>query len=552
MWLSGISQHSSEKKTAPAYPEIPSFSGAVVETSSDTWEPTHSVIDYAVKHGLFKDNKRLADATYIENAALQVRINSWLEGAMESVRALANGNSPIQAGVKAFIAKRYKLAEDPKGLTCVEKIDLPKVSLTGTNRADYRELFQAIHTTWPKLMRQTPGKTGNSLISLPHPYVVPGGRFNEMYYWDTYFSMLGMNDSGLRQLSKGMVDNCLEMVRRYGHVPNGNRLYYISRSQPPMLTSMIEEVLKQPDLFKTADDKRQWLQKAYKMAKKEYQSFWMKSGQRFLPEQGLNRYFDVKKTPRVESWGTDNKDTPNSPEFFRNERAECESGWDFTDRFDERCTDFLPIDLNCILYKYERDLAQFARQLGNNTEAKQFEKAAEKRKEQIQKKCWNEKDGFFYDFDTRKNEQSKYKSLAGFFPLWAGVATKEQAKAMMKRLKDFQAPGGLMASDKESGKQWDAPNGWAPLQWVVAKGLKNYGYEQEAQDVAKTWLDMCYRVYKKQGGFYEKYNVVERNLETPGGYPLQAGFGWTNGVNQRLLTDILGYSVTGSKRQAKA
>lgn len=491
------------------------------------------VIQYAINQGLFCENKGLADAFLKEKSSFS-HLKAWLIAFPQGFLARCSGRSARAEMVKRYIEQCYCLEETPESFQHKRSLPIPDMMLQ-SERADYQEAFSAIHHNWPRLVRQSPSQAQGSLIPLPHPYVVPGGRFKEMYYWDSYFTLLGLQVSGLHDLARGMVDNCLHLVEQYGRIPNGNRTYYLTRSQPPFLTSMIKACRAEGDIS--------WLQRAFHLAKQEYHQTWMDAKSHYLPSYGLNRYYDPTGQRRPESWGDDNIHTPNTEAFFRHERAECESGWDFTDRFDARCADFLPIDLNCLLYQYEKDFAQFAGQLGLTRESRRWEQKAQARKRRIQTLCWHEKDGLFYDYDTRHERPSRYASLASYFPLWVGLATPAQAKRIVKHLSRFEGPGGLTTSLKNSGKQWDAPNGWAPLQWIVIQGLQRYGFETEAKRIAQKWVDLCTQAYQRDGKFYEKYNVLDCNLETPGGYPLQDGFGWTNAIYQKLVTEILGHPV---------
>ena len=368
---------------------------------------------------------------------------------------------------------------------------------------------------WSKLTQNNIGKKDPTLLKVPFPYIVPGGRFKEMYYWDTYFIILGLIPSGHMELAKGMVENLLYLYQKYKIIPNGNRTYYLSRSQPPMLTSMI-------NLF---PDKK-WRNLAMSIAEQEYQQVWMKN--HLLKEYQLNRYIDNKVSHRPEQKGEKRIKAKNRNEI-KQERAECESGWDFTDRFDSRCSDFLPIDLNCLLYKYEKDL-------GKKDEAK-------KRKKLIMELMWDQDSGFFYDYDTKNQEIHHYPTLAAYFTMWCSLATTKQAEELVANLEKFEAKGGLTTSLHKSGKQWDYPNGWAPLQWIVIEGLMNYGYNAKAKEIAKNWSNLCESVFKEKRKLYEKYNVVGFDIRTPTAYALQEGFGWTNGVYKKIQSQIFNEKV---------
>ena len=422
------------------------------------------------------------------------------------------------------------------------KLSIPDVKfeyLKGKVSNDELKAAYHIVANWKNLIRRTPQATESSLIPLPMPYVVPGGRFREIYYWDSYFTILGLNISGLKGLSKCMVGNFMYLVKQFGFVPNGNRIYYLSRSQPPFLAMMAEEV-RPEDLSIPAN--RVWLEDAYRTITHEYYNNWMDPYSHYVPSIGLNRYYDAVDSKRPESWGTDNLNTPNTKEFYQNERAECESGWDFSNRFDQRATDFIPVDLNALLYRYEKIFENWAALLGKEEEAKKWSEVANKRKNLINKYLWNEKAGMYFDYDIKNQVQSSYMSLATVFPLWVNQASKEQAEAVKNVVVDkFEVKGGVVTSldKKHADLQWNYPNGWPPLQWITIDGLNKYGFKSDATRIARKWIDLNTKYFIKHNKFVEKYNVVDCNINTTGGYPLQDGFGWTNGVYLQILTSVL-------------
>jgi alpha,alpha-trehalase len=510
---------------------------------------------YAMQHHLYAENKYLADAIPRREVNPSHRMECLARSVMLGALAGFQGRHPLHEAVRSWIDHQYSLLEPPDTFLPqhavltrpLALVDPPEESLMNL-LVDVKSPFLAIHHHWPRLVRQTPDAVENNMIPLPFPYVVPGGRFTEMYYWDSYFTLLGLEVSGLSGLIQGMVENCLHLVERFGRVPNGNRTYYLSRSQPPFLTAMITMAWECRRKRHQPDDLA-WLERAYELAQREYTEYWMDPSTHYVESFGLNRYMDPVDQFRPESWGTDNLHTPNTPEFYLHERAECESGWDFTDRFNGRCADFLPVDLNCLLYRYEKDLCAFALRLERSDEAVAWHRRAERRKKRLMQFCWNELDGLFYDFDLRLRRQFRYPTLAGYYALWAGLATTAQVRRMVKNLPLFEREGGLMTSLHVSGKQWDAPNGWAPLQWIVIDGLKRYHYHQHARRLAQKWVNLCARLYHTDGKFYEKYNVVACNAETPGCYPLQDGFGWTNAVYQKLMVSVLGYRAVSPNEQ---
>ena len=383
-----------------------------------------------------------------------------------------------------------------------------------------------IEALWPYLHKNADVPERSSKIPLPFSYVVPGGRFQEVYYWDSYFTQIGLIVSGKMQWVADLVANFDYLIQTLGHVPNGNRTYYESRSQPPFFALMVDA------LAKASDAPQEVYARHLDALKKEY-DFWS------APERtrdGLTRYYDRENGPRVEMFGTDLEwlsHAEQRPEFFRHLRAACESGWDFSSRwFDQgkglesiETLDLCPVDLNCLLFFMEELLAKI-------TGEENYVIAAKRRKEAIQTKLFDAEKGFFDWQWTERRLRTEHPSAAMMYPLFLGVATEAQAEVVVAQMKKhLLQKGGITTTPVFSGQQWDAPNGWAPLQWVAFEGLRKYGFEQEARDLADRWLHTCEVVYEAQGKFVEKYNVYEpENLSAGGEYDLQDGFGWSNGV----------------------
>ncbi len=410
-----------------------------------------------------------------------------------------------------------------------------------------------IEKLWPYLERSPSVEEdveGYSLIDLPYPYIVPGGRFNEIYYWDSYFTMLGLQVSKKSDLIEGMVNNFSSLIDRFGHIPNGNRSYFLSRSQPPFYSLMV-------DLL--AEEKGDEVYKSYlPFLVKEYK-FWMQGAD--LVEQGLaqkhvvtvngqtvNRYYDNDPTPRQEMFHHDTElvkhSSRNEEEFFHDMRAACESGWDFSCRWFETKTDLnsistskiLPVDLNCLLYHLEQTIAKAYSLSQDLDRASEFEILSKKRKAAIQDLFWDEEQSFFFDHNFEKSKRTDVLSLAGMYPLFFKVATKNQANHCVSQMKQhFLRDGGVVCTPYHTGQQWDAPNGWAPLQWIVVRGLLNYHFDELALELAKRWIKLNDNVFHRTGKLMEKYNVEDLSLLAGGGeYESQTGFGWTNGVYLKL------------------
>jgi alpha,alpha-trehalase len=415
-----------------------------------------------------------------------------------------------------------------------------------------RSVTAHVDALWPVLRREPDAAVaGSSLLPLPHPYVVPGGRFREVYYWDSYFTMLGLQESGRQDLVEDMVKNFAWLIDQYGHVPNGNRSYYLSRSQPPFFSLMVELLAAREG----ASAYRRFLPQL----RREYE-FWMEGSEPLAPGSAhrrvvrlpdgalLNRYWDDRDTPREEAYRRDVETARLSgrpaPEVYRNLRAAAESGWDFSSRwFDEngdlstiRTVEILPVDLNCLLHALEQTLARAYRAGAEPAEASRFAERAARRRRAILDMFWNPRSGTFEDYDWRRRGRTGVLSAATLYPLFTGLASNRQAAdvaAVVERR--LLAPDGLVTTTTRTGEQWDAPNGWAPLQWIAVDGLNRYGHRRLARRIAHRWIRENVAYYEAHGKLVEKYDVSGDAAARGGEYPLQDGFGWTNGVLRRLM-----------------
>jgi alpha,alpha-trehalase len=401
---------------------------------------------------------------------------------------------------------------------------------TQLTAGDVEAAREYVKNYWVNLERYHP-KDEDSLIGLPKPYLVPsyaeGHEFDydELYYWDSYFMVQGMLDEQHKELVMGILEDLVNIYKRFKIIPNASRLYFTGRSQPPFLTSFIF------DVYQAYDPGKEWLKSMISVAKDEYATVWMgtRKPNARLVYQGLSRYYDFN---------------------YLHDIAEAESGWDMTPRFARKALNYLPVDLNALLYKYEMDFARAARILDNEEEAAKWEAAAEHRKEAMNNLMWSNLRGMYYDYNFVKERRGIVSSLAAFFPLWAGMVDDKQAKQLVKALKKFEFKGGLATTDTQPlnqlvpGKmptQWAYPNGWAPLQFVVIQGLERYGFHEDAQRIARKWIKNNLDWFNQHGIFLEKYNVVQPDKPPQRGvYPSQTGFGWTNAVFERLCNDYLG------------
>ena len=377
----------------------------------------------------------------------------------------------------------------------------------------FQSELDAILAFWPRLTRSTPQEV-QTLIGLPHPYIVPGNgaMFQEMYYWDSYFAALGLVETPHEQLVLDMTENMAWLLERFGMIPNGSRYYFLSRSQPPFFTRMV--LLAQGVLERRGEVAASWLERMLALAEGEHERVWHGTAQPHhrLVHEGLSRYFDIN---------------------FLDMLASCESGWDHSTRCDDRWLSHLPVDLNSILYVRERDMAQMARALGHDERAAAWESRAATRSETVRRLCWDPDLGFFLDYNYVAGERNPTVSLAGFYPIWAGLATPEQAAEVVRTwLPRFEQEGGLVTSlSAQQGRQWAWPMGWAPLQYVAVEGLEAYGYRAEADRIRTRWCNTVSAMFQRSGVFWEKYDVAKPGSDGEAGlYGHQTGFGWTNGV----------------------
>jgi alpha,alpha-trehalase len=430
------------------------------------------------------------------------------------------------------------------------------------------------------------------LLYLRNNYVVPGGRFNEMYGWDSYFIIRGLLRDGRLELARGMVENFFFEIEHYGAVLNANRTYYLTRSQPPFLSSMVMAVHGAQQA--AGNDDRAWLETAYSYVKRDH-DMWTRAPH-LAGNTGLSRYYDFGDGPALEALQDENdiyrqvatyflvnpsapsyvaqepdipagkasgssysvrvcnKDAASScepsryiklnPDYYKGDRSMRESGFDVSFRFGPygaATHHFAPVCLNSLLYKTEKDLEEISGILGKDAEAAQWQKLAEARKQSMQRYLWDEQQGLFFDYNFDEGQRSTYRYATTFYPLWAGLATDTQARAVVKSLSLFEKPGGIAMSLQETMGQWDYPFGWAPIQLLAVEGMRRYGHNVEADRVSAEFLSMVMEDYHRDGTIREKYNVVTRSSETnvKAGYAANViGFGWTNAAFVELLHSL--------------
>jgi alpha,alpha-trehalase len=408
----------------------------------------------------------------------------------------------------------------------------------------------------------------HGLLYLPKPWVVPGGRFNEMYGWDSFFIQMGLIRDKRFDLAQDLTDNLLYEIRAYGKILNANRTYYLTRSQPPFLTQMVLAV------YGWTHD-RKWLDEAL-VSIEQYYHFWI-SEPHLTSETGLSRYFDTGSGPAPEVLASERDANGNGDYdqirqffethkitdydlsqyfdaktgrftdlFYKGDRSMRESGFDPSNRFGPFSVDIIrydPVCLNSLLYIMETQTAEIQEILNRRTEAATWRQRAEQRAAKINSLMWDPEHGLYFDYNFVERRRRFYPFLTTFYPLWAGIASPEQAKAVQRNLNRFERAGGLQTSEYRSGDQWDAPIGWAPLQWIAVEGLRRYGFNADADRISKRFLSMVLDEYEKRGELEEKYDVVRRTDEVTNGlrygyHSNEAGFGWTNAVFTALLDHL--------------
>lgn len=408
----------------------------------------------------------------------------------------------------------------------------------------------------------------HGLLYLPRPYVVPGGRFNEMYGWDSYFIQVGLLRDGERELAKDMVENFVYQIDNYGTLLNANRTYHLTRSQPPFLTEMILGVYRQ-----TKD--REWLRRTVPAVEKYYR-YWT-TAPHLVPATGLSRYWDVGEGPAAEVL-SDEKDAEGRTHydrareyykthtvedydvtryydvkadrltdlFYKGDRSMRESGFDPSNRFGALNVDvihYVPVCLNSLLYRMEIEAGEIAGELGQAGDARRWKERADARRIAFDKYLWDEKAGLYFDYNVETGKRRPYEYATTFFPLWAGLASPAQARRVHGNLATFEAPGGIRTSTRVTGNQWDAPFGWAPLQLIGVQGLRRHGFDDAADRLSRKFLGLVLKEFEEHGTIVEKYDVERRESDVEAGIKFgyaanQIGFGWTNAAFVELLAGL--------------
>lgn len=457
--------------------------------------------------GLFADSKTFADA--IGKQPLGQICAAYQQRAAEP-------SFDRRRHLQAFVQQHFYLPSNP---------DLSAVKHESVD--DY------VKAMWHVLQRAPDSRQYDSLIPLHHQYLVPGGRFREIYYWDSYFTALGLMCDGHEALVVSMLENFLDIQAQVGCIPNGNRAYYYSRSQPPVMVLLFDLICDQLT--------PQQRQRAINGLEAEYQ-FWMQHRVVHLADgRVLNRYYDADDAPRPESYREDSLEvreisSHQASDFLRHIRAACESGWDFSSRWfadandfsSIKTTDIVPVDLNALLYHLEVRLSQLIK---DSSQQQVYRQAARQRQQALNDYCFDYQHGFYFDYDYKHERRTGVWSLAAVVPLFVQMAEPAQAAGVANHMIRFLRPGGLVTTLTKTRQQWDSPNGWAPLQWFAAEGLEHYGFSDLAHDIKTRWVALVHNYYDVNRAVLEKYDVCDiNNLARGGEYEVQLGFGWTNGV----------------------
>jgi len=430
-----------------------------------------------------------------------------------------------------------------------DHFDLPPAANAVRRAEPGMPLRAYIRALWPELAREPVAASGeSSALPVPHRHIVPGGRFREVYYWDSFFTMLGLMRDGEGPLANEVVEALTGLIEDHGHIPNGARTYFLGRSQPPVFHLMVELL---------ADARPEVAQRRLAAMKREH-AWWMDGADVIGPGERhrhvarlsdgtlVNRYWDSRALPREESWREDVATAAASgrvpEEVYRDLRAGAESGWDFSSRWlrgrelsSIRTTAIAPVDLNALLYGLETAIAAGS----SGEEARRYRELAGARRAALQGHFWNAEAGLFADVDLDEEAISPVLSAAALTPLLVGAASEDQADATAETVqRDWLAPGGLRTTLVDSGEQWDRPNGWAPLQWMAVTGLRRYGHHALALDIARRWIATVETAYRNTGLIYEKYDIEQATVGAGGEYAAQTGFGWTNGVTADFMNSM--------------
>ncbi|XP_030750479.1 trehalase-like [Sitophilus oryzae] len=524
----------------------------IVPTCSSPIYCQGELLNVVQMSGIFNDSKTFVDMSQVNT------VNVTLDN-FSKLMAKTN-NDPSRQEVEQFVNENFISQAETVEWAPPDFNPSPSF-LQNINDESVRVFAKNVVGIWPTLGRnvssdveQNPEK--HSIIPIPNGFIIPGGRFRESYYWDSFWIIRGLLISDMPLTVKSMLSNFCYLIENFGFIPNGARVYYLNRSQPPLFSLMVA-------LYIDHTNDTDWLVENVQYVEKEL-NFWLdnktveveKDGEKYT----LAHYNSKSNTPRSESFSEDVK-TCN---FYTNEddkqlcyqslKTGAETGWDFSSRwfFDDnggtksnlshiRPQRLIPVDLNSYLCKGFREMSNFYGILGNSEKQNEWLEKADAWTEKIQLILYNTEDGIWYDYDTELQSPRKDFYPSNFAPLWADAYDTSLKEEYGKRAAEYfvkegidQFPGGIPTSLDQSGEQWDFSNAWPPLQELVVLGLKNSGND-EAVELAKAmgtrWVAANMKGYSESQIMYEKYDAVAAGEFGGGGeYVVQAGFGWTNGV----------------------
>ncbi|KAJ9148117.1 hypothetical protein P3X46_030208 [Hevea brasiliensis] len=540
------------KETTP----LVAFLERVQETALSTFVDRHFdpkfYVDLSLKYSLSTTEKAFDGLPRTENGAVSVKdLEEFLTTYFQDA-----GKDAVHYDPPDFL---------PEPVGFLPKVENPEV----------RAWALDVHSLWKNLSRKVSDEVRkqpelHTFLPLPAPMIVPGSRFREVYYWDSYWVIRGLLASKMYETAKSIVTNLISLVNVYGYALNGARAYYTNRSQPPLLSAMVYEIYNRTGDMELA-------KKALPVLLKEHQ-FWNSEIHKITIQdaQGrnhtLSRYYAMWNKPRPESSVLDKKyaskllKVSEKQQFYRELASAAESGWDFSTRWMRNSSEFttlattsvLPVDLNVFILKMELDIAFLANKTGEESIAASFLEASQARKRAINSVFWNEKMGQWLDYwlttGTTCQESQTWNACnqnqnvfaSNFSPLWIDMFNSDAnlVKSIMRSLESsgLLCAAGIATSLTNSGEQWDFPNGWAPFQHIIVEGLARSGSQEArslAEDIAVRWIRTNYVTYKKTGAMHEKYNVEKCGEFGRGGkYVPQTGFGWSNGVALAFLEEF--------------
>lgn len=486
------------------------------------------LVKQAVQRSLYPDFKTLTDLIPLELSGAELRA---LRRSTAEVRRREGENEAIHY----WIRSRYRI--DSQLVASGTALVRPMWTLAPNS--PHKATFDYTERTWFKLVRRTPETTNSTLIPLRNPVLIPGARFQEGYYWDSYFAVKALIGTGRSRLVRGQIENFLDLIERFGVVPNGGRTYYLTRSQPPVLSLMVREyIASRGSQLSSAD--RAWLQnRVLPLLRRDYDGFWMNAKTRYDYATGLNHHYDQLNRPRPERHAADKESELGRT--YRDVRAEAESGKDFTDAFEGDATRIAPVLLNSVLHGVERDIAYFARLVGQTDVAREYDQRGDRRRAAMQRLMRDPQSGAYYDYHLVRRERVRILTADAYAPIWMGVETAAPSTLQFINQRLLRA-GGVMGSEVTSGKQWDAPYTWAPHVYIAVDAMNKAGMRDVATTLSRNWIEMVDRVHAEKGVILEKYDAQRASspVETGDKYVTQEGFLWSNGVYITLLRDQLG------------